>query len=763
MTAWLLARLWRGAGGLQWLLAGALVSTVALATVVVLLVGSLPAALDRQDERTYWTRPSDFSLLADPELNQDYAYIGTVNDRVGELAVTVVNVAQHGEGIEPPPGIDAFPEAGEVLLSPALERAVGDAALARYGLPAGMVDESALAGPGHMVAVRGVAVEDLAPVELPLLDLGEPRPQNGDPSLALLLALAGAAMVIPPLLLAHVATRAAARTRARRTATLVVAGAPRSLLRRAVLWESCIGAVLGVAAGTLLFAALRRMLAPILVEDPAPFPSDLVPPVGIVLLLVVALPVGVAVIAVRQADHATRDPLGTGVSSHEEPGMHRTVIAGALLLAATAAVMLTNLLAERQRLLLAVALGAGGLLLLAPWVSRTVGRVLRRSRRPAAMLAGGTITAAPRATARGVTTAGLAVFVATIFVVTFPGAVGAVQDDAVIDQADDVVQITSMATNQAELTRLADDIGALDGVGDVASVVTGTAAGEGSASSSVFPVWIGDCARIVAAAHLDLTSCAVDGGVLLNAAAAAVLGPAGQVDVYDLAQRDVVTTLEVPDESTPSMLTVQTDAAGTLATSARAVDAPSVLVDEREAGLDMTHFRPTLLIAGIDDPAALDRVRTLVLTADPSAQVATRESSQEGFDGQLRRYYSIMLWGGGAVLGTSAVALLLANLTTAIESARTLAVLHAVGTPHRSLRRVVLLVTVVPLLLFSFVAAGLGLMVAALAPGSLGATGWSALVSLWPVAVGVAGAAAIGSVAALIVPRATAVDHLHGA
>lgn len=734
MTGWLLTRLWRGSGPWQWVLAGMLVSTVALATLVVLFLASIPVALDRQENRLAWTQAADWTQQADPQHNLDYVFVHSVRDRVGGEDVVVVNTAVHGAGIPPPPGVDAFPAPGEVVLSPALQGLLREQDdLGRYGRSGGTLGPEALAGPTALMAVRGTETGQLSPVAVPVLSLAVSRASTlDDPVLALLLALAGVAMLAPPLLLAYVSTRAASRTRKRQAAALVIAGASRRLLTRVVAIEAAVGALVGTLLGFGVLLLLRGALAPLVVEPPAPFASDLRPPWAVAVLTVLVLPVSVAFIAVRTARRTVRDPLGATVTAREDGGTWRWAALGVLSLLVGVVAGLSGVLSRSQAVVAAMVTGAVALLLIGPAVCRVIGAALLKSSRGSVVLAGGSLTAAPRAAARMVSTAVLAVFVAATFVIAFPTAVEAsYRDQPVVEQSTGVVAVRLPAAPPAKVEQFAHQVTGLPGVEAVATVLTG----EVQTGKSALTVWIGDCQAIVDAAGMDPSSCSGGHAVSQTSLAESELAGASELAITGLQPREVAAFTDAPDFDAPSSLVLPQHRAVTLRTSPAAIDRPQIIVDAAVSGLDSSAFRPTLVNVRVNASDVVEEVSELALAADPTAEVATRESSQQGFDGGLRRYYLLMSWGAALTLLTAAASVFTGAVSGHLERARTTSILWAAGARVVTLRRASLLAILTPLASLSTLALLLGVLSALLIiPGA--APAWVALGGLWPVLLG---------------------------
>src|SRR5659263_482291 len=144
-------RLWRGSG-VPGLLAGALVSFA-----IALGLGVGPAIQDRAD-RVAWTE------LDMPELTSGSPAsltLASYSSYVGTHRITVMTVAAADTHAPVPPGIDAVPEPGQTYLSPAVADLLGDTpqAAGRFGTVVGTIDDDGLRGPGDLLVVRGVPLE----------------------------------------------------------------------------------------------------------------------------------------------------------------------------------------------------------------------------------------------------------------------------------------------------------------------------------------------------------------------------------------------------------------------------------------------------------------------------------------------------------------------------------------------------------------------------------------------------------------------------
>lgn len=757
MTLWLIARLWRGGGRVQWALTAVLVATAALATVVLLLVASIPAAFAHQADRLAWTQmPSDWTAQANPNTDSDYVYVHTGTDYIAGQRVTVVTVAVQGDGVAPPEGVSQFPAPGDVLISPALQNALAQhpQAAQRYGHVVGDIGDGSLLGPDHLMAVRGATVQQLSPVAVPLTHLSQEAPHESS-TLMLLVSLAGVALLVPPLLLAYTATSALTQAHRRRMATLVIAGAPAAIIRRLVAGEALVASSLGLVVGALAFLLLRPVLAGLLVGDPSPFPSDLAPPWPPVVLIALGLPVVVTGIALRTARSAVHRPLASTITAREPRSPAWAGVAGVVFLAGAVVLGWAGTATGTQQTLLLMALGAAGTVLVLPWLVRVAGRWMLTSRRPALVLSGGWLEAAPWSTARGVVAASLAVFVATVFVLVNPTAVASVPDP-VIQQSQGTATIETRTLTDGHVSSLVDDLLQIDGVQAATAVLEGTV----QAGQHPVETWIGDCEQIARAAALAELDCgAASAAWVTPAAAAGLSGTAAQVT--SLPPATVQPLIAAPDPDAVQSLPVPPAQPG-LHTAISATDQPHLVIDPGRARIDISAFRPTLVLLRVSDPAALTHVRNAAMEADPTSQVSTRVTSQEGYDGELRQYYSMMLWGAIATFLTAAGALFASALTGIVRRSTSTAVLQAVGTPAGTIRTGASLSIAVPMILGTVLAVLLGIVCASSLLYNLGSPSGAGLIGLWPLVPGLILATAAGTTATYAIPKTVQLNDLPG-
>lgn len=250
-----------GAGVAIWpaVLAVATAAVVVVATAFAAAVAVYAARDDREAART--------PVVAEDADRAELLWRDS-HDSVGLRDATVVSLVPLHAGAPLPPGVAAWPAAGEAVLSPALVAAGADEGIgSRYGRTVGLISEDGLASPAELLAY--VRPSDAAVLDadgmLPVSRFGEPVAYGliGEAAevqpLRNLLALMAVTLAVPALLLLGVAVRASQVERQRQAVLLHVLGA-----RRGERWSWAWGAVARpvtaglTVASAVLAAALTR-------------------------------------------------------------------------------------------------------------------------------------------------------------------------------------------------------------------------------------------------------------------------------------------------------------------------------------------------------------------------------------------------------------------------------------------------------------------------------------------------------------------------
>lgn len=418
--AWRLTRL-GGRGAL--LSTGLTALAVAVATLLLQFAVAGNFAFAERADRTEWRAPD--------EVDDGAAVIATATDFFGADAVTRVDLAELDGSAPAPPGMDSFPEPGQVWLSPALadllEGVPEEDFLARYGgEAAGELGEEALAHPNELVAVVGRdAGSPVMTAERFDQDMISPRVvdgfDSGDASFLygfyrVLMVLATVLMVVPVAIFGAAAARLTVARRDERLAALRLVGATPGQVVRLTLIETTLAALAGAVAGTGAWMVLTPLVARIPIDGGPWFVGDLWAGAPWMAAVVLAVPVLVAVSAVIGLRSVVIGPLG--VARRVRPKGLRAIRLVVFAAVSVAFLVASQMVGGGDMVVVAVLMGlfAGVIAavnLVGPWVVQKIGRILARTARtPARMLAARRLVDDPKAAWRTVAGVALAGFVA---------------------------------------------------------------------------------------------------------------------------------------------------------------------------------------------------------------------------------------------------------------------------------------------------------------------------------------------------------------
>ncbi|MGK5523087.1 FtsX-like permease family protein [Micromonospora sp. URMC 107] len=585
-----------------------------------------------------------------------------------------------------PPGVAALPRAGEVLVSPALRDllASGDGALLAPRLGGatvtGVIADEGLAGPRELAYYLGsgtLAADDA--IRLDAFGGGLPG-EAFDPVLMVLVVVIFVVLLLPIAVFLGAAVRFGGERRDRRLAALRLVGADAAMVRRVAAGEAAAGALLGVAAGGVLFALGRQVVPLVTLMDLSVYAADVRPPLPLVAAVVLAVPALAVVVTLVSMRAVLVEPLG--VTRRATPVRRRLVwrlllpAAGLGLLLAGAA-GIAPLGGERQTAAGAVLLLVGVVTLL-PWLTDLLVRRLRGG--PVAwQLAVRRLQLDSAASARLVN--GIAVAVAgTIGLqMLFAGVAGRFTFDTGQD--------TSRAQVQVQFPARPDAPAALDRLAGAPGVTVSNATLTTSitADDAYGTLRIGDCAALAEFARLD--RCA-DGDVFLVREPEGQSGgirPGGTVAVADadgVTWRIPRTAREAPVRTAPSGyrqggVLVTPGAVGTARLGPLAADAYLRLAPDR--------------------PDAVEHVRNAAAGADPYASVLTLTENRQAT--QFVNVQRGLYVGAVVTLLLIGASMLVGVLEQLRERRRLLAMLVAVGTRRSTLSWSVLWQSAVPVVI----------------------------------------------------------------
>ena len=289
---------------------------VGLGVTVLLAATSVGHMLQARDDHGYARAVPLGDTAKQPGI--DPVYAAQRDSSFGDRDIAGVIVQKTGPHTPLPPGVDRLPDAGEVVLSPALSELLNSPAgeLLRPRFPervVGTVGTAGLTGPHELYFYVGLPNVSVQSGGIEVSQFGRPsEPRVLDGLLWLLVVLGAAALLIPVVVFIATSTRLAAAARDRRLAALRLVGADRDQVRRIAAGEAFVGALVGLVVGLVLFLTGRAVVPGINAAalNGGIFAEDIRPEWTLAALVVVAVPllaVGIATFSLRRV---IIEPLG---------------------------------------------------------------------------------------------------------------------------------------------------------------------------------------------------------------------------------------------------------------------------------------------------------------------------------------------------------------------------------------------------------------------------------------------------------------------
>jgi hypothetical protein len=401
---------------------------VGLGVVLLLLAAVTFPAFNAHAARAGWTDTSTHNVQpAQDESRTDPLLWRLRDDGFQGRDLVRVDVAALGAHSPLPPGVSALPGPGELAVSPALARLMADVPAAQLadrfpGRVVSTVGPAALPAPDSLVLFVGYTPAQLTgrPGVIEVRSI-ESRPRNAAPTRfgRVLIGLGATALLLPILVLIATATRLAAARREQRLAAMRLVGALPRQIRTIAAIEAAVAALGGSALGFAGFAVARPYAARTNIDGAPFFTSDLhlTWPSGILIGLgVPALSALAALLSLRAVQMS---PLGvTRKAARKHAARWRIIpLATGVVCFAVTLPILTDAQGDGALWLLAavMALLITGIVIIGPWLTTGVGKLLTwTGRRAPAMLAGHRLTADPAASFRSISGLVLAVFLVTV-------------------------------------------------------------------------------------------------------------------------------------------------------------------------------------------------------------------------------------------------------------------------------------------------------------------------------------------------------------
>jgi hypothetical protein len=660
----------------------AIAAGVAVGVVLILLAIATLNGLHTRDRHSGWLatsahnrQPSITSATTDGLLWRK------ASDQFGSQSIARIDVAAAGPSSPVPPGLSTLPTAGQFDASPALATLLRATPVDQLGdrFPGhlvGTITRAGLPSPHALVIVIGYDRAQLAtqPGVITVRSIETaPTKHTYSTFQAVALGIGAAGLLVPVLIFVGMATRIAAARREQRLAAMRLVGATVTQVAVLAAIEAAGAALIGTTSGVGLFYALRPTLAGIQLTGDSWFTSDLSLGWLALTLTVVGVPLAAAAAAVGALTRVRVSPLGvTRRATPVAPKATRLIPLGlgVLLLAVFA---LAGHPYSRgasstyaPTIVFAFTLIIVGIVVAGPWLTRALTRLLAiRSARAATLIASRRLADNPAAAFRAVSGLILAVFVGSVFTgaaVTASNST-ALGDDPGADSTA-ISRPTDTPIPAAVADRITTQLRSLPGVTAVTLI---HADPRGNANG--FPQGLIACTELNATPEIG--RCARNGVISL---------PLYTLDAGH----------SEPNTTWP--------AASDLHASVTSLPAQGIVIATDAA------------------PATLERIRTTIETAAPTALSVPKTLSQISAAtlrdvSQLQHLADLAILLSVLIAGCSLAVAVVGGL---LERQRPFSQLRLNGTPLKVLRRVVLLEAAVPLIGLAVVSAAGGLLTSTL-------------------------------------------------
>ncbi|MFI2649639.1 FtsX-like permease family protein [Micromonospora fulviviridis] len=674
-----------------------------IATAVALGVGMLLAtlagmnAVNAQNQRYAWLNTAVAPAAADPSVDplwwlirEDYFH----GDSIGR-----VEVAATGPDAPVPPGIPRLPGPGEYYVSPALGELLRTTPAAQLGdrFPGhqvGTIGGVALPSPDSLLIVIGRTPTDLehlgAGKVTQIMDTSPSDCSRGcyvginHDGMALVLSIVAVALLFPVLIFIGTATRLAATRREQRFAAMRLIGATPRQISVISAVESVLAAAVGTAVGFGLFLVLRPGLAAIPFTGERFFTADLSLTIVDVLAVALGIPLGAVVASWLALRRVQISPLGVARRvTPKPPRAWRLIplVAGLAELSYFIGRRPPTTNGQLTAYLSGFLLILTGLLLAGPWLTMLGARLLAgRASRPATLIAGRRLADNPKAAFRSVSGLIVALFVtsvATGIITTYVANRGEPRTDS--------VAATSLSKwfppEEGRPAPTADQVPAglatIPGVRSVTLVRANPVDTppplevNGTESPAYRWWWPG----IITCAELDRL--AVFGTCPAGAQVAAVADDLIGERAWDLTSNSYVWAAAEMDP----------------------------------AQVDRQPIRS--VVVNTTSRAAFEQARTMLINAFPTGRFPNSIAEWEADSARLMRQFqqlaNVVMLASLPIAGCSLAVSVAGGLS---DRKRPFSMLRLTGVQLRTLRRVVALETVVPLLVVAAVATGMGFLAA---------------------------------------------------
>lgn len=699
----------------------AIAAGVAIGVAILLVLWGARNGLHARDERSSWTlvwgAPQVTTADGQPaELTEDSLLAYQTVDYFRDERIMRVGVATlPGTTVPFPAGITP-PAPGEYYASPALADLIdstpSDQLGDRYGTRAGILPDEALVGPDALVVMVGYdPAEAAASDNFELLSGFNETGRSVNQAYQTILVIGGIAVFFPVVLFISIVTQLGAAQRQESFATLRLIGAPPRTVVSVAAVEMAVTSLVGAIAGVVLSRLVRPLAAMVPINGETSFTSDFEVSPTVTILVVIAMVAVSTIAAASRIRRAGIGPLGGSRQLREgRPSWLRVLpllVGIGTMLLATLSIDHTFLPAGLvgPLLILGFTVICLGLVVIGPWVTYQVSRLVSRAARSAeAVIACSRILATPAATFRSVGGLVVAVFLVSVFA----GSASVVEEQVTPREAPGLMPV-DMLTVSGDDVASPDTIEALWSTDGVTGVIPGHAIDQDS-----------ELAGMVAVSRDD--------------------------------------ALALGFEHVPEAGWVGFDAADFTAAE-RDGDPELFVVDPDEVG------EPDRLYVATDgSPDAIERARTAVdVSAGVSSIAMTRADLADFGTTRLVNSLAVLAYLGIFFAVTIAgISLAVSTVAAMLDRKRVLGLMRLMGMPAGSIRRIIGMEAAVPLAAVLGGSIGLGFLVAWMIVTRLGngdyAMGWPDPLYFVTLAVSLALAVLSISTGAATVNRNTSVS-----
>ncbi|WP_156725819.1 ABC transporter permease [Streptomyces apocyni] len=291
---------------------------VGLGVALLLVTTALPNALqgrhDREMDRSELRYGDTLDKAAD-----DTLLFTRVDTEFRNQSVRGRMLQPEGPRAPVPPGLNALPKPGEMVVSPALRDLLtsSDGELLARRLDydvVGTIADDGLVGPGELAYYVGADIPGASPengADGRIDSFGEVRTDRPmGPVLVLLVVVMFVVLLMPVGVFIAAAVRFGGDRRDRRLAALRLVGADGQMVRRTAAGEAFAGALIGLLIGAGLFLAARQLAGQVRLDYVTVFSHDLDPSLLLVLLVAVTVPASAVAVTLFALRGVVIEPLG---------------------------------------------------------------------------------------------------------------------------------------------------------------------------------------------------------------------------------------------------------------------------------------------------------------------------------------------------------------------------------------------------------------------------------------------------------------------